>query len=285
MIQNVNEMKLKHLIQVCKETGNNKKLAVVSFILVSNQVDEIGITLGVHKRRKASGEKIFEYMELINQVFEKSLAINIFKEIQIDNVRSCEVLFLRNKGDIPKHNIKDMFVVYFELRKLDVPNLYKDIRNGMRDSSQLGLYSFLSSGSTRIQKKSDTMQPLLIQKLKESAHALKSDLDTEFNAEKLEKLIHLQSIKNSIEKKGKKGVSIQGPLKQNILYQKSIEGIYKYFLIGLIILTISLGFLISIEISYFPTDLGSLSSWSLLFFGTTIFLVIIYIRQFRKEGI
>jgi len=69
------DAKVKSLIQVCKETQNYKKLAVVSFVLTSNRINEIGIYLGVRSRNRASGEKIFEYMELINDIFKKNLKI------------------------------------------------------------------------------------------------------------------------------------------------------------------------------------------------------------------
>ena len=61
------DSKLKTLIVMCKETGNRKKLAVVSFILVSNILDEIGIKLGIRprKKNKTPEEHIFRYMQLI----------------------------------------------------------------------------------------------------------------------------------------------------------------------------------------------------------------------------
>ena len=68
MNYSVLDSKLKTLIKVCKETGNYKKLGVVSFILTSNILDEIGLKLGIRprKRNKSSEEHIFRYMELIN---------------------------------------------------------------------------------------------------------------------------------------------------------------------------------------------------------------------------
>ncbi|MFX0135494.1 MAG: hypothetical protein ACFFDN_17755 [Candidatus Hodarchaeota archaeon] len=119
------DAKLKNLIQVCRETGNFKKLAVVSFILTSNKVDEIGIKLGIRHRNRSSGEKLFEYMELINKFFEDNLKISIFQNNYIEEIRDCELLFLRNKGIIPYDYIKTMFHTYYELRKLEVPNLHK----------------------------------------------------------------------------------------------------------------------------------------------------------------
>jgi hypothetical protein len=53
MKYNVIDAKLKNLIQVCKETRNYKKLAVASFILTSNRINEIGINLGVRPRNKS----------------------------------------------------------------------------------------------------------------------------------------------------------------------------------------------------------------------------------------
>ena len=75
------DAKIKNLIQVCKETKNYTKLAVVSFILTSNKVSEIGIHLGVRPRDRASGEKICEYMELINEIFQKNLK-STFSQLQ-----------------------------------------------------------------------------------------------------------------------------------------------------------------------------------------------------------
>ena len=103
------DTKLKNLIQVCKESENYKKLAVVSFILTSNILNEIGIKLGIRPRNSSSGEKIFEYLELINKVFEDNLKIPIFQKEHVETLRVCEILFLKNKGDIPYEYIKTMF--------------------------------------------------------------------------------------------------------------------------------------------------------------------------------
>ena len=75
MKENLIDIKLKRLIQLCKETGNYKKLAVVSFVFTSNAVDEIGIKLGMRSREKKAGEKIFEYLELVNKVFKVNFVL------------------------------------------------------------------------------------------------------------------------------------------------------------------------------------------------------------------
>lgn len=275
-------MKLKTLIQVCKETKNTKKLAVVSFILTSNQLDEIGIKLGYRKRNKNSGETLLEYMTNINKIFINTLNIPIFQEQLLAIIEECEPLFLITKGDIPFEHIKKIFVVYYDLRKLMIPNLYKELKDeNFTGYAHLGLFSFLSSGNRSTKNNANNLKPLLIHQIKNLQHLNQKELEREFNSEKLENSIHLHAIKNSLESKGKKGVIIQGPLKQNILYQKSIENIYAYFFIGLIILIISLGMILLIELNYFPLQFSSLSNWLIIIFSVAGLLIFLYIKQFH----
>jgi hypothetical protein len=278
------DVKLKNLIQVCKETENYKKLAVVSFILTSNRVNDIGVHLGVRPRDKSSGEKIFKYMELINNVFEMNLKIPIFSKELIEKLRECEILFLRNKGNIPYDNIKMMFHIYYELRKLQVPNLHKSLDGDFLETSKLGFFSFLSPRNKRKTRDSGSLKPLIIQKIKEKESLLRKGLQDNMDSEKFETAIYLYSIKDSIaSKKGK--ITIQGALKDNIRYQSSIENIFGYFIIGIIILFSCLGFIILIELIIIPDYSSGLSMWALLFLGASALLIYLYIKQFRERGI
>ncbi len=284
MSTEISEVKLKALIQICKETKNNKKLAVVSFILSSNKLDETGITLGFRKRNKNAGETIYDYMTTINQIFQKNLQLSIFTDVQIEVIRECEPIFLMSKGDIAIQYIKKMFTLYFELCKLKVPNLHKEIpHEGLTGSRSLNYLSFFSSNNGRRKKDSNTLTPLLLQQIKYLERKNQEELKNKFDPEKFEKSIHLHAIKTTIEQKGRRGIHIQGPLKHNISYQMAIESIYTYFLIGLIFLTISLGIIILLELSYFPNQLGNLSNWSIIIFGVSGLLIFLYIIQFRKE--
>jgi hypothetical protein len=271
---------------VCKETKNFKKLAVVSFILVSNKVNEIGIYLGVRPRNRASGEKIFEYMELINEIFEKNLKIPIFQSKYIEDIRECEALFLKSRGDIPYDYIKTIFQIYYELRKLEVLNLHKSLEfDDFIESSKLGFFSFLSPRTKRKEKSTSDLRPLILQKIREREMKLQKNLQHRLDSQQFETAIYLRSIKNSLtnDKKGK--ITIQGALKDNLRYQNSIESIYGYFIIGLIILLASIGVTILVELSIIPIFSSELSSWTLFFFGGTILLIFIYIKLFRKEKV
>ncbi|MFX0006976.1 MAG: hypothetical protein ACFFA7_06285 [Promethearchaeota archaeon] len=278
------DAKLKNLIQVCKETKNYKKLAVVSFVLTSNKVNEIGINLGVRPRDKGSGEKIFEYMETINKIFETNLKIPIFQLGHIETIRECETLFLKSRGNIPYDYIKTIFQVYYELRKLDILNLHKRLEyDDFIESSKLGIFSFLSPKANRKEKNSSDLRPLILQKIREREARIQKNLKLKLDSHQFETAIYLRSIKNSLinNKKGK--ITIHGALKDNIKYQNSIENIYGYFLIGLIILLISIGVIILIELTVTPFSSSELSVWTLFFFGGTILLIFIYIKMYRRE--
>ncbi len=286
MSDTVLDLKIKSLIQVCKETRNNKKLSVVSFILTSNKLDEIGIKLGIRKRNKKSGEKIFEYMTLINDIFDQNLKIRIIAKELIEVVKKCELLFLRNKGVIPYDCIKSMYHVYYEMRKLEVPNLHNSlIKDVFLESSQLGFFSYLSPHIKRKQNEQNILKPLIIQKIKEKELFIKRELEHSFNSQLFEDAIQLHSVKNSLTKRRKNKIIVQGSLKQDLSYQKSIEDIFKYLVLGLIILLFLLGSIILIEVMYLPTEISGLSSWSFFFLGPAAILILIYIRFFKREGV
>lgn len=281
----VQDVKIKNLIQVCKETGNTKKLAVVSFILTSNKLDEIGIRFGLKNRNKNLDEKLFEYMEKINDFLESNLKVYIFKQEQIELLRNCELLFLRSKGDVPYEYIKKMFHIYYDLRKLKIPNLNKTMKSdGFLESSEYGLLSFLSPKSHRRNKNPNKLKPLIVQKINEKQLSLQKELELEFNGQKFEKAIYLHTLKKSMENNRSNKIIIQGTLKQNLSYQRSVEDIFKFLLLGLITLVLSLGFIILIELTYYPAYNGILSGWSLFFFGVAGTIIIAYLRYFKKEG-
>jgi hypothetical protein len=247
------DAKLKNLIQVCKETKNYKKLAVVSFVLTSNKVNEIGINLGVRPRNKGLGEKIFEYMEIINKIFETNLKVPIFQLNHIETIRECETLFLKSRGNIPYDYIKRIFHIYYELRKLDILNLHKGFEyDDFIESSKLGVFAFLSPKAKRKEKNSSDLRPLILQKIREREAKIQKNLKSKLDSQQFETAIYLRSIKNSLTNSKKGKITIQGALKDNIRYQNSIENIYGYFLIGLIILFTSIGVIILFELTITP---------------------------------
>jgi len=279
------DIKLKNLIQVCKETGNLKKLAVVSFELTSRQLDEIGIKLGIRKREHES-ETLVEYMEMINQIFEKNISISIFSNYFIETIDECEPLFLRNRGVISYDSIRTMYKVYYELRKLDVPNLHRKLGDqDLVGISKYGFQSFLSPTSRRKRNNgSSTLQPLILQKIKEKQIDLQRQSKDTLNSYILEKAISLKKVQNSLNNKGKQNrIKFEGALKDNLSYQQSIENVVGYFIIGVFILLLTLGMSIFLKLMTYPDIPSSFSYWSLLFVGGGAILLVVYIKYFIRR--
>ncbi|MFX1315411.1 MAG: hypothetical protein ACFE9T_06070 [Promethearchaeota archaeon] len=276
------DSKLKHLIQVCKQTKNYKKLAVTGFILISNLLDEMGIKLGIRARLKNKEEKCFEYMRLINEVFETNLKIHIFKDSLIDTIKKYEILFLKSRGDVPLDYIQQIFSVYYELRKLDIPNLYEQLNeDNIVQNSNLNLYSFLSPRNSVKKKENNKLKPLILQKIKEKEIYLRESLTHEFNAKTLESAIALKKIKNGLEERNKGKIVIQGTLKDNINYQRSFEKLIGFLILGAFVVTLIFGFIILIETIFFSFTIGALSPFLLISFGPAALFFIIYWNYFR----
>ncbi len=148
MNNSVLDLKLKSLIHACKASGNFKKLSVVGFILTSNIIDAISIKLGMRPRHKKEQEKLFEYLYLVNGVFEKNLQITIFHSELIDSLKEVELLFLKSRGDLPYEYLKQLIALYYELRKFEVPNLHKGmIGEDFLGNSNMGTLNFFSRRS------------------------------------------------------------------------------------------------------------------------------------------
>jgi hypothetical protein len=194
------DSKLISLINVCKKTGNFKKIAVVSFVLIDNMVNEIGIRLGIRPRKKTSGEKIFEYIAIINEIFQKNLEVQIFKDTILRKIKLIELAFLKKKGDLPLQAIKEILKFYYELRKLEVPNLHEQINEDTLPLSEnTELYSNFFSSSLKIRKNGDFFKSMLLNELKRERKDLKKPLSEKITKDMLERAIYLKAAKESIE--------------------------------------------------------------------------------------
>jgi hypothetical protein len=279
MNHKVLDLKLKRLIMVCKETGNYKKLAVVGFTLVSNLIDEIALKLGTRPREKENGESILKYVYMINEVFDRNLHIHIFQEDVIETIKDVELLFLRNRGDLPLEYIKRILNVYYELRKVEVPNVYKSLTGeGYFDDSNLHLFS---TGLRTKKDKSSKFKPILLQKISEQERTIQRQLNDHLEQGSLEKAIVLKNMRLSLNKE--KGFTMQGSLKDSLDFQTRTHVIVKFMLIGLAMLSFLLGVIIITEIVLYPLTISALSSLLLIFFGVCVVIIYIYKNVFRRR--
>ncbi len=284
MNNSVLDLKLRSLIHACKASGNFKKLSVVGFILTSNIIDEISIKLGMRPRHKKEQEKLFEYLYLVNEVFEKNLQITIFHSELIDSLKEVELLFLRSRGDLPYEYIRQLIALYYELRKFEVPNLYKGmIGEDVLGNSNMGTLSFFSRRSKSRKKDENKFKPILQYTITQKERQIQTKLDKKITQSDLEMAIHLRKIKNSLNKKGKQKIILQGSLKDSIIYEQSQSKLIGYLILGVILISILFGAVVLVEMFMLPETMEPLNIVVLISFGVAFLFIIVY-RNYSKRG-
>jgi len=278
------DVKLKRLIQLCKETGNYKKLAVVSFVLVSNAVDEIGIKLGMRTREKGSGENIFEYMKLVNNIFTLNFNVSVFKPELIEKLSQIELLFLKRQGEINLEHVKSVIETYYELRKLEVPNLHENINSEVLNRNRtVSMLSFLSGGHSKRRKSENALNPILMQRFKDEEKALQIQLEQKFDKNAFEKILHLKTVRKNLEQKSRGKIVISGALKDNISYRHSKENIGQLMIFSLIILFAMIGAVLLVESFMYGVLSMSISNTTLICFGVVAVLIFINKMYYGKR--
>jgi len=278
------DLKLKRLIQLCKETGNYKKLAVVSFVLVSNAVDEIGIKLGMRTREKDSGENIFEYMKLVNKIFALNFNVAVFKPEMIQDLSQIELLFLKRQGEVNLEQVKVVIGAYYALRKLDVPNLHENINSEVLNRNRtVSMFSFLSGSQSKRRKHENALNPILMQRFKDEEKALQIQLEHQFDKNAFEKILHLKTVRKNLEQKSGGKIVISGALKDNISYRQSKENIGQLMIFSFIILFAMIGAILLVESFMFGVLSVSISNTTLICFGVIVILIFINKLYYGKR--
>ncbi|MEJ2294162.1 MAG: hypothetical protein P8Y23_05280 [Candidatus Lokiarchaeota archaeon] len=276
------DLKIKKLIELCSQTLNYKKVAVVGFILLNNQLDEIGIRLGIRPRNRQKGEKLHEYMMKVNEILQNNFDLSLFRDDMINKLRTIEVIFLRKRGDLLLSYIKDIISFYYHLRALEVPDVYqKYSREQLFEKTPLNVLSFYSGKNNS--KNESRLHPLLLQKIKEEERQAKKNLKAKFNPEEFTKLIQLKTIRTTLEKGHTHKISVQGVLKDNINYITTKENIHLYLILGWVVLFVMLTVGIIYQSIIIPEITMGSSPYLLGFFISCTFLIFIY-RYYSNGG-
>ena len=281
------DSKLKTLITVCKETQNYKKLAVAIFILVSNRLDEIGVKLGIRPRNKGDGEPIFQYLDLINSILKDNFKITLFKEDIVHKIKSIEIQFMRAQGEISLGDIIKMYYLYYEFRKLDIPNVFEKVDvELMVQNNNMRAYSLFSGSSKpgKTKHSNDKLKEVVMYGFKEQEIGFQKKLNESYDKEAFEKILSLKNAKAALKNHEGGKIVIKGQLKDNITYQRSLGTLPGYFIIGAFLITFLLGLVIVNESIVHPRLIVSMSILLLLFFGASLFFLVIYKQNYRKEG-
>jgi len=276
------DTKLKKLIQICKETCNYKKLAVVSFILTSNLLDVIGVKLGLRARNKEKNERLYDYMEKINGVVENNVRSTLFKSSLLEIIRQVEPIFLKMKGDISLEFIQQMFYLYYDLRKLDIPNVYEGLQlDDVYQTPHLKLFSFLSRQNSRKNQDENKIKPLLLYKIQEQERTIQQQLSKQFDKDSFKQILSLKALKKSLNDKTGK-ITIKGALKENLNYMNSVENIVKYAIIGCMLTFLLIGSIILVEMIFYPNLTFNISPILLVCFFSSLFFILLY-RNYQKR--
>ena len=276
--------KLQELIQACTRTKNYKKLAVVGLMLISNKIDELGIKLGLKPRNKDNGEWIYECMKSINIFLDNNLKFVLFEENLLNVTKRIEEDFKKNINNISIKFVKIVFNTYYDLRKIEVPNLYKSynsIETGSENSNLL--YSMLNSEfNVHKSDNSSKTNKLLISHLESESKTLQSKLKKKYDKDSFKKMLLLKSAQSTIEKEQNK-TEYEGSLINNLNYQSSKPFLLGYLFISIFILFFLLTTVMIIQAVIVPTASLTSSFLILIFSIPCLISLIIYWYNFKER--
>jgi len=276
--------KLEDLIRICKRTNNYKKIAAVGFTLLSNQANEIGMKLGMRPRNKDAGETLHEYLVKILMFLKTNFQITLIDEDYLLKLNKSERLFIKKRGNLPMNYISDVFALYYELQKIEIPDLGKHISEDTISSlSNIQFYSSVINPSKK-KGNEDITYKLMIHQINKKEKALASKLQEQYDPNMFERAIMLKSVKSSLENDRSSKISIRGTLKDNLLYKNSIPDIIGYFLLGIFSILCGIGIVILFEIITFPFLASNLSLFILLLFVCAGLFFYIYWSKFMRRG-
>ena len=179
MKQEVIDIKLMELVTVCVQTGNLKKIAVTYSALIRNKINEMSIKLGLPPIKDLY---ISKQMMVINEFTYVNFDFVIFQENLLRQMKKCELVFIRTDGDMPLNYIKMLTPIYYELRKIIVPNLNETIKSSdVARSSEYRKLSLLSSGKRKEKDPNASIRELILSSIKEKLRVNGAKMNQRYN--------------------------------------------------------------------------------------------------------
>jgi len=266
------DVKLCTLISLCKESGNYGQLAEVGLTLIENIVNEKCIPL---KFNKVGKEPVFTYMEKVNEIINDNLGITIFEEDLVKRVRTCILSLSRSGTTIPLRQVKEIFSVYYDIMKIDIPNLYD---KGKSENLKLELgdnhstYQSFMSGDQEgkrmsfKKKNQDPIVSMMLNQMNSKEKELRSNFQKTGSKDYMLGLLKLKRDKNTITRLGSKKKILKGNINDDLEYRLSLNKIPGLAVLGLAIVFFLLATLLTIQSTIFPQIMMVFSTFILLFF-------------------
>jgi hypothetical protein len=285
------DLKLKELVSLSKEVNDSKRAAIVFYLLIRRELNKKGIHLGFSPLISKTEQKAFEYMNKINLAMEKTFHFHLFNKEKVDRVKKYELLYLKGPTSISFDSLKVLITIYYDLRQLDIPNMYRSSVELQDNTNLLGFSAgkFLSLNNQKRQgslfKKASPNHILHYLKLdlEQKEQLAEQKLKVEYDKKQFQQLLYLRKLKKQIREGDSSKISFKGKLKDNAFYQQEINQAPGHFLIGLAALFAMMAVMLFIENFMVPEIVGAFTLISFALFGGAFFIIILYWKLFYQE--
>ena len=277
--------KLRRFIRACKGSGNFKKLAAVLMRLMRDQGAHLGGRLGLRPPKDGS-EALFNYLSLINEFVKKNFAIPLFTGELLTAVRRVEMYYERKGGDLSQFQLVPFLECYYELRKINVPDVSSESKLLMNDSQgELGALSAVALGSTMKRRRAsqvDGVKMILAHRLRDRERQYQRDLEKDFSKQGFQAYVKSRLVRKSLAKQGSGKTIVKGKLKDHLSYQQDLSKLVSFSFLGIIVLLLGFGIVLGVK-SYMVPELGGvLGLFSLPFILSGLLFCLLYWHYFVK---
>ena len=269
-------VKFKKLIEVCLETENYKKIAVITLAMIANEIHSHLITLNLHLNSDASIHKMMLY---VNNNLRLKFGITLYKEFMITQVKLIESLMEKGKGNIPVKFIQEAIAIYFDLLQISLLPFKSVADNspGKYPKEKRFFSRFNQSNNESI------IQQLVKDELCSRETILRSRIETGKDENALKELHKISCLKESILNDKTKKIQLNDLTSKDQRYLLFFAQSKAYPLLGGFILLAFLSLLVLLQIILNLELLTSLGMFLLMFAGASAFSLYLYGLLKKKE--
>ena len=285
------DLKLKELVSLSKDLNDSKRAAIVFYLLIRRELNKKGIYLGFAPLISKTEQKAFEYMGKINVVIEKTFHFQLFHPDMISKVKTYELLYLKGPSHVSLDSLKKLITIYYDLRQLDVPNMYRlpeELQNnpntfGIGADKLLSLNSRKNRGFFFRKTSPDHVSHYLSLDVEQKERLAEQKLKRGYDKKEFQQLLYLRKLKKELKEGGSSKIFFKGKLKDNAFYQQEINHAPGYFLIGLGTLFVIIAVMLFVQDFMVPEITGAFTLISFALFGGAFLMLILYWKFFYQE--
>jgi len=240
----------------------------------------IGIKLEIGRRDPRKDEFIHYFLERINR-YIVHLGINLIPADMINRVKIIETLFFKSDGNLPKNHLKDAIALYYDIRKIRIPE-FNNFTRTLRRQDYSNTRSFNLFSRKTPNDSSSMVRDLLIDEIEKRERELHSHLQNGMNGDVLETSLQLKKIRSALNRNDNRKIPVQGRLKDNPNYVASKKGIGWLVILGFIILLGIFESLLIAETIIMPNSLEAVGMLMIFFLVSILLLGYLYYNAMKK---